>query len=297
MVVAFLRHFLNSVRAAVRQPNAKTAVKRAVFVVLVSVGFVSGVAGVFSYTRGGASAAASSTLNFQGRLLNSTGSPVADGSYNIEFNLYTQQAPGGTTQWTEDYLVSNTQGVIVRNGYFSVQLGSVNAFPGTINWDQQQFLGMTVRGTGSCAFGACTPADGEMTPRFTLTAVPYSFRAGRLMDSTNTNAFTADDLIQKAPGTPQVVSAAVAALRLNQTGAGGLLQLQNGGTDVFTVGNDGAVLAKNKTDSSLAFDVQDSVGNSYLKVDTLGATGTFGSSAGAAATVLQIGRASCRERV
>ncbi len=289
MVVAFLRHFLNSVRAAVRQPNAKTAVKRAVFVVLVSVGFVSGVAGVFSYTRGGASAAASSTLNFQGRLLNSTGSPVADGSYNIEFNLYTQQAPGGTTQWTEDYLVSNTQGVIVRNGYFSVQLGSVNAFPGTINWDQQQFLGMTVRGTGSCAFGACTPADGEMTPRFTLTAVPYSFRAGRLMDSTNTNAFTADDLIQKAPGTPQVVSAAVAALRLNQTGAGGLLQLQNGGTDVFTVGNDGAVLAKNKTDSSLAFDVQDSVGNSYLKVDTLGATGTFGSSAGAAATVLQAG--------
>ena len=57
--------------------------------------------GVFSYTRGGAQAAPASYLNFQGRLLATGGNLVADGTYNIEFNLYTV-ASGGSTQWTED---------------------------------------------------------------------------------------------------------------------------------------------------------------------------------------------------
>src|SRR5436190_22863108 len=47
---------------------------------------------IYSYTRlqtpAPALAATSSTLNFQARLLNSSGNLVADGDYNIEFKLY-----------------------------------------------------------------------------------------------------------------------------------------------------------------------------------------------------------------
>jgi hypothetical protein len=144
------------------------------FVVSAVVIASTGVLGVFSYTRGSAHAATSSTLNFQGRLLQSTGAAVADGTYNIQFNLYTVSS-GGSTQWTESYLNNASQGVTLKNGYFSVNLGSITSFPATIQWDQEQWLGMTVRGTGSCVFGSCTPTDAEMTPRFKLTAVPYAF--------------------------------------------------------------------------------------------------------------------------
>lgn len=39
-----------------------------------------------------ADAATSSTLNFQGRLLSNSGALIPDGSYNIEFKLYTAAA-------------------------------------------------------------------------------------------------------------------------------------------------------------------------------------------------------------
>lgn len=183
-------------------------------------------------------AVTSSTLNFQGRLLSDTGALVADGDYNIEFNLYTVDG-GGTSLWTETRLNSAAQGVTVQDGYFSVYLGDVTTFPGSINWDQEQWLGMTVRGTGSCAFGACAPTDSEMTPRFKLTAVPYAFRAGAVVDSAG-NAYTGDDLAQIAPTNVQVVNSALAALRLNQTGSGSLLQFQGDGSDVFTLDKTGA---------------------------------------------------------
>ncbi|MEI7632557.1 MAG: hypothetical protein WCJ60_04545, partial [bacterium] len=157
-----------------------------VFVLLASL------TGVFSYTRGRADAVTSSTLNFQARLLSSTGSTVADGTYNIEFNLYTV-ASGGTTQWTEDYLNTGTP-ITIKNGYLSANLGSLTAFPGTINWDQEQWLGMTVRGTGSCVFGSCTPTDSEMTPRFKLTAVPYALKSAvsANVSSSSTNSASVD---------------------------------------------------------------------------------------------------------
>ena len=190
----------------------------------------------FAIVPNRAEAATSDTLNFQGRLLTDTGSLVADGSYNIEFNLYTVPS-GGSPVWTEDRLVTNGEGVDIQNGYFSVYLGELDAF-GSIDWDQEHWLGMTVRGTSSCAWGACTPTDAEMTPRFKLTAVPYAFRAGAVVDSAG-NAFTGDDLVQIAPSSIQSVNAANSALRLNQTGSGALIQLQGDGVDVFTLDKTG----------------------------------------------------------
>jgi hypothetical protein len=175
-------------------------------------------------------AVTSDTLNFQGRLMTDTGALVPDGSYNIEFKIYDDPSVG-TNWWTENRTGGNA--VTVQNGYFSVYLGDVTPFGGTIPWDQELYLTMNVN------------ADGEMTPRFKLTAVPYAFRAGALVDSGG-NAKTADDLIQKSPSTIQAVNSALAAIRLNQAGAGGFIQFQNSGTDVFTINNNGgATLGSN----------------------------------------------------
>ncbi len=214
--------------------------------------FIFGVTLIATLFAGGyerASAATNSTLNFQGRLMTAGGSTVPDGSYNLEFKLYNASAvDGGETLvqgacqtnpgpvadedclWVESRTGGNT--VTVQNGYFSVALGSVNAFPTTINWDQELWLGMNVGGTSGPSW------DGEMTPRFKLTAVPYAFRAGALVDASGTEK-TADDLAQITPSSVQTANAAVAALRLNQTGTGGLLQLQGDGADVFTVDKSG----------------------------------------------------------
>lgn len=138
-------------------------------------------------------AATSSTINFQARLLTSTGALVPDGYYNVEFKLYSVSS-GGTAQWTETYYDSNgvTAGndnrVRVVNGYLSVYLGSLTSFP-SINWDQQEWVSLNIGGTTQTA----TPTwDGEMSPRLQLTAVPYAFRAAQLAKLTGANTSTLD---------------------------------------------------------------------------------------------------------
>jgi fibronectin-binding autotransporter adhesin len=127
-------------------------------------------------------AATSSTLNFQARLMSIAGSVAADGNYNIEFKLYSAVS-GGTAEWTETRTNASTTGVTVRNGYVTVNLGSVTAFPSTIDWSQQQWLTMNIGGTST---GAVT-WDGEMSPRLQLTAVPYAFRAAQAAQLYTTN--------------------------------------------------------------------------------------------------------------
>ncbi len=127
-------------------------------------------------------------LNFQARLLATSGALVADGTYNIQFNIYNVSS-GGTTLWTETYLNNASQGVTVKNGYFNVRLGLLDSLADEtdINWNEELWLGMTVRGTGSCSFGACTPADAEMSPRIQLTAVPFAFQAQQLAQTSGTD--------------------------------------------------------------------------------------------------------------
>jgi hypothetical protein len=140
--------------------------------------------------RDEALAATASTMNFQARLMNGSGSIAPDGNYNIEFKLYDTASTGGTAQgvctgnckWMETRTGGNV--VTVANGYVTVNLGSVTAFGAGINWDQELWLTMNVGGTGSPSW------DGEMSPRLKLTAVPYAFRAGQLAKLTGANTST-----------------------------------------------------------------------------------------------------------
>jgi len=125
-------------------------------------------------------------LNFQGRLLDSTGAVVADGSYNMEFKVV-QDGDGcnptsgtfpcsGTVMWTETRIQTNR--VTVTNGYFSVNLGSVTAFASSVDWNQSTlWLSVNIGGTAN------TPSptwDGAMKPLKRLTASPYALNALKL---------------------------------------------------------------------------------------------------------------------
>ncbi|MES2970927.1 MAG: glycosyl hydrolase family 28-related protein [Patescibacteria group bacterium] len=181
-------------------------------------------------------AATSSNLNFQARLLNASGGLVPDGTYNIEFKLYDTLAAGASAQgvcvggatddclWVETRTGANK--VTVKNGYFSVNLASITGFP-ALNWDQDMWLTMNIGGTAGPTW------DGEMSPRIKLTAVPHAFNSSQL-DGIDSTGFA-----QLAPASVQGVNSASNAIRINQTGAGNLLQLQGSGLDVLTLDKTG----------------------------------------------------------
>lgn len=195
------------------------------------------------------------TINFQGRLFNSAGAVVADGYYNVQFKIYqdgdgqsvgnTTGSPAGTLKWTENRLNSGGaggggttgQGVQVKNGFMSVELGSITPFGSSVDWNQDTiYLSMNIGNTNiTCTpFSSCA-GDGEMIPMKKMTATPYALNAGAL------NGLTTDNLVQFAPNTVQAdASTNTNSIFINKTGSGGsIVNLQANGTDAFTVGNAG----------------------------------------------------------
>ncbi len=177
-----------------QKSKTPTTIKRAlqltILVIVVAASFV-----VTFGRSDSASAATSSTINFQARLLTAAGSVVPDGQYNVEFKLYNASSSSGSSQgsctgdsacvWTETR--TSTDKVRVVNGYLTVNLGSVTPFASTINWDQELWLSMNIGGA------TVSPGwDGEMNPRLKLTAVPYAFTAGKLVGGTGANTTTLD---------------------------------------------------------------------------------------------------------
>jgi hypothetical protein len=108
-----------------------------------------------------AQAAPNYEINYQGKLTASTSATVADGTYQMEFNLYTQPS-GGSPIWTET--LSGANEVSVTNGLFSVMLGSTSPLT-SVNFNQTLYLGVTIEG------------DSEMSPRKVLGTVPAAFEA------------------------------------------------------------------------------------------------------------------------
>lgn len=125
-------------------------------------------------------AAINPQINFQGKLTNTDGTNVTNGTYSIVFSLYSV-ASGGSAVWTE------TQGsVSITDGIFQVSLGSVTSLPGSVDFNSSDlYLGIKVG------------ADAEMTPRVRLTAAPYAFNSDRL------NGLTSSNFVQLSPGSQQ----------------------------------------------------------------------------------------------
>ncbi len=189
------------------------------------------------------------TINFQGRLYTASGATVPDGYYNIEFKIYQDGTgtvagnPSGSLEWTESHLNSNSKGVTVRNGFMSVELGSVTAFGSSVDWNQDTlWLSMNIGNTNvSCSpFASCVP-DGEMVPMKRLSAVPYAMNAMQL------GGKTAGDFIQNGTA-PQTSN-----FNITGTGTASILQassLDTAAAGTLTLGGSNATsitLADNTT--------------------------------------------------
>lgn len=158
-------------------------------------------------------------LTFQGKVVNSSGVNLADGTYDMEFKIYqdgNSSGTGSTLMWTEDYLVPgstgmpSTGGVTVSGGTFNVNLGSICALAGStcgaktntgVDFNQDTlWLSFQVGNTSSCTVTSSTTSfhtgcggDGEMTPFIRLTAVPQAMNANRV------GGLTASQLVQLSP--------------------------------------------------------------------------------------------------
>lgn len=112
------------------------------------------------------SAQVPNTINYQGRLTDASGSPVADNAYLVKFIIY--DAPtAGTDLWNTGFQTINTV-----DGLFTYKLGSNIALPSGIFSDTNRYLGITV-GT-----------DPELSPRTRFSPSSYAF-----------NAATADNVV------------------------------------------------------------------------------------------------------
>jgi len=103
-------------------------------------------------------------MNYSGTLTSPEGIPVADGDYDVEFNIYDAQT-GGNVLWTEMWNETTTK-ILVSQGNFNVMLGAHNPILPSVFADHPDtYLGIKV---GS---------DSEMLPRQRIASVAYAFTA------------------------------------------------------------------------------------------------------------------------
>ena len=132
---------------------------------------VPSVQGPVGITGGGGPGPVLPMLQYQGRLTNpSTGQPVADDTYAVTFNLYTDSS--GPVVWTE------TKNVSVAGGLFSTLVGDITPLPQSLLNGQELWLGIKVRD------------DPEAIPRQTIFPVAYamSLRPGAIINGSVSGA-------------------------------------------------------------------------------------------------------------
>ncbi|MBP9763268.1 MAG: tail fiber domain-containing protein [Candidatus Pacebacteria bacterium] len=177
-------------------------------------------------------------INYQGRLLDNVGSPVADADFNVQFKLYTV-ASGGSPIWTETHCYSPDNGatcdgtgtdqrVATIDGLFSTMLGSISSIEG-VDFNQTLYLGVNIGGNGT------TPSyDGEMSPRKILGTVSSAFEAGKL-DGISSEQFFRNDIVN-------ATSSATTSLSIIQNGAGKIAEFFSSGyTSVLSILSSGKV--------------------------------------------------------
>ena len=132
--------------------------------------------------------AAPSTMNFQGRLMNSAGNVMPDGLYNMQFKLY-DASTSGTLLWSEtrenngsDYRVQ------VTNGLFSTKLGQRTALTASVFSGNSVYFEITLPtpATATCSTASCASWESPMAPRHQLSTSAYAFNSDTLdgLDST-----------------------------------------------------------------------------------------------------------------
>ena len=225
-------------------------------------------------------------MNFQGRLNDASGNPVAPGNYNMKFRIY-DAASGGTLLWSEQRANSASTGVTVTNGgLFSVQLGDVASLPVAIFNSATSIyfeIELPTPATATCTTASCESyTEGAMTPRNPLGSSAYAFNADTL-DGYDSSYFA---VATGGSGYVQNTSSPQAGANFNIGGTG------TAGTSLVTPllqGTTGVGLTINSmTTDALTLD-STTTGNINIGTNANAKTVTIGNVTGATSVVLNAG--------
>lgn len=200
------------------------------------------------FLAGQPASAAPTTMNFQGRLADSSGNTVPNGTYNMQFRLFTV-ASGGSATWTETRETTNR--VTVTNGLFSVPLGSVTPLSASLFSGNDVYFEITLPtpGTATCGTAACATWEAAMTPRHKMATSAYAFNSETL-DGLDSGAFAQLSANNAFTGTSSITTASANALAVGN--ASNLFRVDTSASQVVIGTSDttGAVLVLDtKTDS------------------------------------------------
>jgi len=139
-------------------------------------------------------------LNYQGKLTDNTGQPLANGTVTLEFNIW-DDANAGNQVWGPFYCdgvvgAGHTAPAIVVNGRFNVILGPTDTAGQPIQdvfTSSTLFLAITVNGTNS------------ILPRQQFLSAPYAFKANHA-DTASSAATVADANVARLSSNPQTFS-------------------------------------------------------------------------------------------
>jgi len=188
-------------------------------------------------------------INFQGKLVNTDGTNVANANYTIVFSFYGFDS-GSTAVWTE------SQSIAVTDGIFQAALGSVTPIPASFNfnWDGL-YLGIKVG------------ADNEMEPRIRISAVPFAFNAEKVAGLTvqDENGVGSTSGILKIPNGKTIAFAGATSFGAGTTG---LITLGSN-TDTLAFTTSGATSVALPTGGTL-------LTNTIAAVQTITSTQTSG---------------------
>lgn len=209
-------------------------------------------AGLVLFVHGTPSSALQSIpykLNFQGRINDVSGNPMAPGTYNMKFRLY-DAASAGTLLWSEQRANSATTGVTVTTGgLFSVQLGDVSSLSPTLfnNANALYFeIELPTPATATCTTAACEAySEGPMSPRNKLGSSSYAFNSDTL-DGLDSGAFAQLGSNSVFTGTLGVTTNSTAAFTVGNS------------SSLFTVDTTNAVVKIGAADAAAQVLVMDS---------------------------------------
>ena len=200
----------------------------------------------FALWSGDAKAATTvpTTMNFQGRLLDASGLPVADGLYNMKFALY-DQASGGTLKWSE--VRETTTRVQVTGGLFTAKLGEASAISASIFASGALYFEITLPtpATATCGTASCAAWEAAITTRHQLSTSAYAYNAETL-DGVDGAAFAQLSANNTFTGTNKIDVANTSAF-----------SVVNGTTNLFKVDTSGSQIVLGQADATGAVLVLD----------------------------------------
>ena len=162
-------------------------------------------------------------MNFQGRLTDSSGNVKANGTYNMRLRLYTVST-GGSAVWSEDRLVSASQGVTVTNGLFSIKLGDVTTLPASLFASGDLYLSVELPSPATATSSSPSWTEGAMTPRNQMATSAYAYNSETL-DGLDSAQFARTDANNMLTGAQTVNIASTAAFDIQNGSAVSVLKV------------------------------------------------------------------------